>query len=98
MVKEKKVAGATLQSPCSCATGNVRAKGALNLTISEGQMIVWWLLGGVAAVAAGGLLYKKWKFRRPPSTASHCVMTKTTDGELLQFLVRPTRRTGKELR
>jgi len=24
-------------------------------------------------------------------------MTKTTDGELLQFLVRPTRKTGKDL-
>ncbi|MFY4727905.1 hypothetical protein [Nitrospira sp. BLG_2] len=61
-------------------------------------MIVWWLLGGMVAVAAGGLLYKEWKFRRSPSAGSHCVMTKTKDGELLQFLVRSTRRTGKEIR
>lgn len=61
-------------------------------------MIVWWLLGGTVAVAIGAFVYKGWKFRRSPSAASHCVMTKTTDGELLQFLVRPTRRTGKEFR
>jgi|SwirhirootsSR3_FD_contig_31_1026483_length_221_multi_2_in_0_out_0_1 hypothetical protein len=61
-------------------------------------MIVWWLLGGVVAVAVGVVLYKEWKCRRWPSAASHCVMTKTTDGELLQFLVRPTRRTGREFR
>jgi hypothetical protein len=59
-------------------------------------MIVWWLLGGVVTVAVGVMLYKGWKFRRWPASAPHCVMTKTTDGELLQFLVRPTRRIGKE--
>jgi hypothetical protein len=63
-------------------------------------MIVWWLFGGmvVVGVGVGVLLYKEWKFRRLPQVASHYVMTKTADGELLQFLVRPTRRTGKELR
>jgi hypothetical protein len=61
-------------------------------------MIVWWLLGGMVAVGIGALLYKEWKFRRSPSAESQSVMTKTTDGELLQFLVRPTRRTGREFR
>ena len=63
-----------------------------------GHMIVWWLLGGMVAVAVGVVLYKEWRARRWTSSASHCVMTKTTDGELLQFLVRPTRRTGREFR
>jgi hypothetical protein len=61
-------------------------------------MIVWWLLGGMVAVAVGALLYREWRFRRLPPVASHCVMTKTADGELLQFLVRPTRRAGREFR
>lgn len=60
-------------------------------------MIVWWLLGGVVTVAIGAIVYKEWRSRRSPA-ASHCVMTKTTDGELLQFLVRPTRRTRREFR
>ena len=59
-------------------------------------MIVLWLLGGIVTVAVGIILYKEWKIRRQP--ASHSVMTKTTDGTMLQFLVRPTRRTGKEFR
>ncbi len=60
-------------------------------------MIAWWLLGGLAAVAIGIVLYKEWTVRHRPQSGAHCVMTKTTDGELLQFLVRPTRRTGKDL-
>ncbi len=60
-------------------------------------MIVWWLLSGIVAVAVGAILYKEWKVRRQPSSAAHSVMTKTTDGTMLQFLVRPTRRSGREL-
>ena len=63
-----------------------------------GHMIVWWLLGGMVAVAVGVVLFKEWRSRRWSPSASHSVMTKTTDGQLLQFLVRPTRRTGKEFR
>lgn len=60
-------------------------------------MIVWWLLGGgLVAVAIGVVLYKERKVRHRPQSGSHCVMTKTTDGTLLQFLVRPTRRTGRQ--
>lgn len=59
-------------------------------------MIAWWLLGGLVAVAVGIVLYKEWKCRRWLASQSHCVMTKTADGELLQFLVRPTRRSGRD--
>jgi hypothetical protein len=59
-------------------------------------MIAWWLLGGLVAVAIGVVVYKEQKVRHRPQSGSHCVMTKTADGTLLQFLVRPTRRTGKE--
>ena len=61
-------------------------------------MIAWWLLGGLAAVAIGVVLYKELKVRYRSQSSSHSVMTKTTDGELLQFLVRSTRKTGKEFR
>ncbi|MBS0154029.1 MAG: hypothetical protein JSS38_05535 [Nitrospira sp.] len=57
-------------------------------------MIAWWLLGGVVVILVGGVLYKGWKSRR--WSPSHSVMTKTTDGTMLQFLVRPTRRSGRE--
>ncbi len=60
-------------------------------------MTGWWLFGGLVTMMAGGLLYKAWRPRRRLSSGSHTVMTKTTDGELLQFLVRPTRKTGKDL-
>ena len=56
---------------------------------------MWWLFGGVAAIAVGILLYKEWRLRRWSSAASHSVMTKTTDGTMLQFLVRSTRRGGR---
>jgi hypothetical protein len=59
-------------------------------------MIVWWLLGGMVTMAVGVIAYRVWKVRRWPASAPHSVMTKTTDGELLQFLVRPTRRIGKD--
>ncbi|OQW30909.1 MAG: hypothetical protein A4E19_09190 [Nitrospira sp. SG-bin1] len=61
-------------------------------------MIVWWLLGGMVAMAVGIILYKEWKSRRWLPSPSHSVMTKTTDGTMLQFLVRPTRRTGRDSR
>ena len=80
------------------ARGPLWVRGRIEPEDLGGYMIVWWLLGGVVAVAVGVVLYKEWKCRRWPSAASHCVMTKTTDGELLQFLVRPTRRTGREFR
>lgn len=54
-------------------------------------MIVWWLFGGMVTVSTGVVLYKGWKFRRRPSVSSHCVITKTMDGELRQFPARPTR-------
>ncbi|MBL8075405.1 MAG: hypothetical protein JNL29_13645 [Nitrospira sp.] len=57
-------------------------------------MIVWWLLGGVVVMLVCVAMYKEWKCRRWSS--SHSVMTKTTDGTMLQFLVRPTRRIGRE--
>ena len=60
-------------------------------------MIGWWLLGGVVTMMGGVLAYKVWRPRRRLSSGSHTVMTKTTDGELLQFLVRPTRKIGKDL-
>ncbi len=60
-------------------------------------MIAWWVAGGMATMMVGVLVYKGWRQRRRLSSGSHTVMTKTTDGELLQFLVRPTRRSGKEL-
>lgn len=61
-------------------------------------MIVWWLLGGVVVIGIGIVSYKEWRLRRRSSSASHSVMTKTTDGEPLQFLVRSTRKTGREFR
>jgi uncharacterized membrane protein YedE/YeeE len=60
-------------------------------------MIAWWVVGGMVTMMVGAFLFKGWRQRRRVSSGSHTVMTKTTDGELLQFLVRPTRRTGKEL-
>ncbi|MDR4464394.1 MAG: LPXTG cell wall anchor domain-containing protein [Nitrospira sp.] len=60
-------------------------------------MIAWLLLGGLVMIMAGGFFYRTRRQRRRVSSGSHTVMTKTTDGELLQFLVRPTRRSGKDL-
>jgi len=60
-------------------------------------MIAWLLLGGLVTMMAGGFFYRTRRQRRHVSSGSHTVMTKTTDGELLQFLVRPTRRSGKGL-
>lgn len=61
-------------------------------------MSMWWLLGVVVAIAVGVVLYREWRLRRWLSAASHSVMTKTTDGTMLQFLVRSTRRSGREFR
>lgn len=61
-----------------------------------GHMITWWLLGGLVVMVAGVVLYREWKIRRHPMPGSVSVMTKTTDGQLLQFLVRPTRKIGRE--
>lgn len=61
-----------------------------------GHMITWWLLGGLVTMVAGVVLYRERKIRRPPMSGSVSVMTKTTDGQLLQFLVRPTRKIGRE--
>ncbi|MGZ8380286.1 MAG: hypothetical protein ACXWWH_01745 [Nitrospira sp.] len=63
-----------------------------------GHMIVWWLLGGIVAIVIGVALYKERRLGRWSSSGSHSVMTKTTDGEPLQFLVRSTRKTGREFR
>lgn len=60
-------------------------------------MIGWWVASGMVTMMVGAFVYKGWRQRRRVSSGSHTVMTKTTDGELLQFLVRPTRRTGKDL-
>ncbi len=59
-------------------------------------MMTWWLLGGLVTMVAGVLLYREWKIRRQSMSGSVSVMTKTTDGQLLQFLVRPTRKIGRE--
>lgn len=59
-------------------------------------MITWWLLGGLVSMVAGVVFYREWKIRRQPTSGPLSVMTKTTDGELLQFLVRPTRKIGRE--
>ncbi|MBK9308811.1 MAG: hypothetical protein IPM58_17380 [Nitrospira sp.] len=60
-------------------------------------MIAWWVASGMVTTMVAAFLYKGWRQRRRASSGSHTVMTKTTDGELLQFLVRPTRRSGKDL-
>ena len=59
-------------------------------------MITWWLLGGLVTMVAGVVLYREWKIRRQPMSGAVSVMTKATDGQLLQFLVRPTRKIGRE--
>ncbi|MFO0697703.1 MAG: hypothetical protein U0236_00615 [Nitrospira sp.] len=59
-------------------------------------MITWWVLGGLVTMVAGVVLYREWKIRRQPIAGPLSVMTKTTDGQFLQFLVRPTRKIGRE--
>ncbi|HWF59627.1 MAG TPA: hypothetical protein VN666_04875 [Nitrospira sp.] len=56
-------------------------------------MIGWWLLGGLIAAVIVVLLYRTRRTRRQSSLAAGPIMTKTADGEPLQFLVRATRRT-----
>jgi len=55
-------------------------------------MTAWWLLGGLVGMVAGIGLFLEWKGRRRVRAVFRCVMTKTVDGEPLQFLVRPTRK------
>ena len=55
-------------------------------------MSAWWLLGGLVGAVVGILLFQCWQIRRRPRSVIHSVMTKTMDGEPLQFLVRPTRK------
>ncbi len=52
-----------------------------------------WLFGGLVTAMVVAILWQKWPTRRPSLLASRYIMTKTTDGEPLQFLVRATRRT-----
>ena len=56
-------------------------------------MDVWLLLGGLLAAVALGILSMKRLMRRPGPLGVPSIMTKTADGEPLQFLVRATRRT-----
>jgi len=55
-------------------------------------MTAWWLLGGLVGAVVGILVFREWKGRRRPQPLFRTVMTKTMDGEPLQFLVRPTRK------
>ena len=55
-------------------------------------MSVWWLLGGLVGAAVAILLFQGRQIRRRPRSVFRSVMTKTMDGEPLQFLVRPTRK------
>jgi hypothetical protein len=56
-------------------------------------MDMWLLLSGLIAAVAVGILYMKRPPRRSSSLGVPYIMTKTADGEPLQFLVRATRRT-----
>ncbi len=56
-------------------------------------MDMWFLLGGLVAAVAIAVLYLKWPTRRPSPLGIRYIMTKTVDGQPLQFLVRATRRT-----
>ena len=55
--------------------------------------MVTWLTGGLVTAVAIGILYWIRPGKRPSPLAGRCIMTKTDDGEPLQFLVRATRRT-----
>lgn len=55
-------------------------------------MSAWWLLGGLVGMVVGIGVVQKWNGRRRPRSVFRSVMTKTMDGEPLQFLVRPTRK------
>ncbi len=55
-------------------------------------MSAWWLLGLLVGAAVGLRVFREWKGRRQPQSLFRTVMTKTMDGEPLQFLVRPTRK------
>ncbi|HEX5545389.1 MAG TPA: hypothetical protein VFX10_07815 [Nitrospira sp.] len=51
-----------------------------------------WLLAGLLAAAVGSVVFQEWKGRRRERAVFRCVITKTMEGEPLQFLVRPTRK------
>ncbi len=53
----------------------------------------WWLLIGLIAVVIVVRLYRKRRARRRSPLTDCPILTKTADGEPLQFLVRATRRT-----
>lgn len=55
-------------------------------------MDMWLLLGGLMAAVAIGILCMKKPTRRPSPLGVPYIMTKTADGEPLQFLVRTTRK------
>ena len=55
-------------------------------------MTAWWLLGGLVGAAAGILLFQCWQIRLRPRSVFRSVITKTMDGEPLQFLLRSTRK------
>lgn len=59
----------------------------------EGNMDMWWLLGGLVAAVTLAVLYLKRPTRRPSPLGIRYIMTKTADGQPLQFLVRATRKT-----
>ncbi len=59
-------------------------------------MTTLWIFGGLICMVAGMGLYLQRHFRRRHRSKSRSVMTKTMDGESLQFLVRPTRKGSKE--
>lgn len=61
-------------------------------------MLVWWLLGGIGAFEAVIVLYRKWLAKHPSVEVPRHIMTKTVDGEPLQFLVRGTRSTRGKAR
>ena len=59
----------------------------------EENMDLWWLLGGLMAAVTLTVLYLKRPTRRPSPLGIRYIMTKTADGQPLQFLVRATRKT-----
>jgi len=59
----------------------------------EGDMDIYYLIGGLVAAVAMAILYWKWSRKHPSPFTVRYIMTKTADGEPLQFLVRGTRKT-----
>lgn len=59
----------------------------------EEDMDMWWILGGLVTALAITALYRKGLMSRRSPLGIRYIMTKTADGQPLQFLVRATRRT-----